>query len=220
MATFGEEREKSKVLIGSMKSFIDPYFTTNSSEQWDLCSFAKSFDESVFSRKNCLYFYKEGLQNIIKSPNFDDEQKAKAKEFLDTYEVQKKRNSKMLEALENKANSCSTRSAIFQDRLTLLVDIAKSANATLNTTFTQADISVSGSKTPEQQIMTRSTGYDTSPEQSPEYIPRLIFNQVNSNPSIAGNKHYLDSEEEDDTEEEYNENQTIIGGQNTSWIVN
>ncbi|CAG8746246.1 8964_t:CDS:2, partial [Gigaspora margarita] len=215
-----EEREKSKFLIGSMKSFIDPHFITTASELWDLCSFAKLLNESAFSRELCLYLYKEGLQNIIKSTDFDYEQKAKAKAFLDIYEVQEKQNSTFLEALENKSNSCSAKSTIFQDRHALLVDIAKSSNATLNTSFTQADVLVSGSKTPEQQIMNRSTGYDTSPEQSPEYIPRLIFNQVDSNPSIAGNKHYIDSDEEDDTEEEYNANQTIIGGQVASWIVN
>ncbi|RIB14429.1 hypothetical protein C2G38_2144057 [Gigaspora rosea] len=92
------------------------YLNNGTSEQWDLCSFAKLFDESVFIRENCLYLYKEGLQNIIKSTNFDDEQKAKANAFLDTYEVQIKQSSTILEALENKSNSCSAKSTIFQDR--------------------------------------------------------------------------------------------------------
>ncbi|CAG8500496.1 16455_t:CDS:2 [Racocetra fulgida] len=63
--------------------------------------------------------------------------------------------------------------------------------------------------------MTRSTGYDTFPEQSPKYISRLIFNQVDSNSFIASNKHHLNSEEEDDTKEKYNTNQTIIGDANS-----
>jgi hypothetical protein len=106
-----------KLKSSSMKGFVDPYFINNPLEKWDLCSFAKSFEESEFTRKNCLYFYKEGLRNISNSPEFDDKQKDKAKELLFSYKEQKKQNSKMLEALENKTHSYAARTAIFQDRV-------------------------------------------------------------------------------------------------------
>ncbi|CAI2186023.1 3461_t:CDS:2 [Funneliformis geosporum] len=184
---------------GTMKGFVDPYFVINSLENWDLCSFAKSFEESKFTRKNCLYFYKEGLKNICNMPEFDDKQKDKAKELLFSYKEQKKQNLKMLEALENKNNSYSARSVIFQDRLALLVDTAKSANATLNVTFAQAMLLAS----PEQYPLGQSPLEQSPlPEQS-----RHDVNQVSLNPFLAGSKHDRE-EEEDNSEEEYNADQT------------
>ena len=71
---------KGKLKSGSLKDFD---FVINPLEKWDLCSFAKSFEESEFTRKNCLYFYKEGLRNISNSPEFiNDKQRNKAQELL------------------------------------------------------------------------------------------------------------------------------------------
>jgi len=106
--------------LGSLKGFIDPYFFTNPLEKWDLCSFAKAFNTSGFTKKDCLYFYREGLQNIPNSPEYNDEQKVQAEKLFKTYNEQKKQNSQMLEALENKSNSHSARSAIFQNRVSAL----------------------------------------------------------------------------------------------------
>ncbi|KAF0472040.1 hypothetical protein F8M41_025089 [Gigaspora margarita] len=187
-----------------------------------LVLFRQVINESAFSRELCLYLYKEDYR-ILSSQPILMEQKAKAKAFLDIYEVQEKQNSTFLEALENKSNSCSAKSTIFQDRLKLYIACTISLHCKIFQRHIKYVIHPSRcfSEWVENTGTTnydRSTGYDTSPEQSPEYIPRLIFNQVDSNPSIAGNKHYIDSDEEDDTEEEYNANQTIIGGQDASWI--
>jgi len=54
-----------------------------------------------------------------------------------------------------------------------------------------------------------------------ETFPRYIYNQPQPDPFVddsQGTKRGRDVEEEDD--EEYNVNQTIIGGKSTDWIVN
>ncbi|CAG8663412.1 6576_t:CDS:2, partial [Funneliformis mosseae] len=124
----------TEISEGTMKGFIDPYFFTTPFELWSLCSFIDAHVGPGFSKKDCLYFYKEGLQNICKSSEFDDEQKTMAKKLIDTYKADKKKSD------------------MLQNRLKLLANTARSANSTLYTTFTQADVSVSCYKTPERQI--------------------------------------------------------------------
>lgn len=47
------------------------------------------------------------------------------------------------------------------------------------------------------------------------------INEFSLNLFVAGSKHNLNiEEEEDDIKEEYNANQIIIGGGNISWVVN
>ncbi|CAG8695477.1 15027_t:CDS:2, partial [Dentiscutata heterogama] len=85
--------------------------------------------------------------------------------------------------------------------LKLLANTARSANSTIYTVFTQADVSVSGHKVQEKQI---TTGYD------------LLTTDPNPE-SSQGIKRDLDNEVD---EEEYDAKRTIIGGKSTSWIVN
>jgi len=50
-----------------------------------------------------------------------------------------------------------------------------------------------------------------------------VYRQFEPSPFISysqGRKHEREPEEEDDTEEEYNADETIIGGGNVSWVVN
>ncbi|CAG8635926.1 2983_t:CDS:2 [Ambispora leptoticha] len=99
---------------------------------WKLCSFIDAHVGPGFLKKDCLYFYKEGLQNIS----------------------DKKKCAKLLKLHENKITAHLVRSDMLQNRLKLLANTARSANSTLYTTFTQADVSVSCYKTPEKQITT------------------------------------------------------------------
>jgi hypothetical protein len=66
--------------------------------------------------------------------------------------------------------------------------------------------------------------YSASPEQSPlEQSPspeQPSINEISLNPFVVGSKHGRDIEEEEDNiEEEYNADKTIIGGGNVSWVV-
>ena len=82
-----------------------------------------------------------------------------------------------------------------------MANTARSANSTIYTTFTQADVSVSGHKVQENQI---TTGYD--------------FLTINPNPEPSqGIKRDLDNEVD---KEEYGAERTIVGGKSTSWVVN
>ncbi|CAG8711368.1 16730_t:CDS:2, partial [Funneliformis caledonium] len=160
-----------------------------------------------------------GLQNICKSSEFDEFDKFAAKKLIDTYKEDKRKCTKLL-------NSHSARMAILQNRFSLLVSTAKSANATINATFTEADDSLRRLETPKN--ITRATGhsckspdqFDTSPDQS-EIVPRRLFNQAELDFFVAGpqsSKRNHDSEEGDDTED-YSADQTITGGKNISWVV-
>jgi len=65
----------------AMKGFIDKYFFTNLPNNWSLESFVLEHNGPGYVKKNCLYLYKEGLQNIYKSSEFDDEVKSVAKKI-------------------------------------------------------------------------------------------------------------------------------------------
>ncbi|CAI2178435.1 16937_t:CDS:2 [Funneliformis geosporum] len=170
----------TEILEGStMKGFIDPYFFITPFGLWKLWSFIDVHAGPGFLKKDCLYFYKEGLQNICKSSKFDDEQKTMAKNLIDTYKADK-------------------------NRLKLLANTARSANSTLYTTFTQADVSVSCYKTPEKQI---TTDHDISPIEPNPFIVE----------SSQGRKH--DLEDESNSEEEYDAEQIIVCGKSISWLV-
>ncbi|CAI2196804.1 17600_t:CDS:2, partial [Funneliformis geosporum] len=202
----------------AMKGFIDKYFFTNLPNNWSLESFVLEHNEPGYVKKDCLYLYKEGLQNIYKSSEFDDEVKSVAKKLIETYEEDKKKCTNLLD-------SHSARATIHQNRLSLLVSKAKSANATIDAVFTEADTSLQGVKTPTPKNVPRETEhFYTSPEQfdaTSPVLPRRLFSQVEpdffvENPQ--GSKRNRDSEEGDDTEE-FNADQTITGGKNVVWFV-
>ncbi|CAG8596669.1 14412_t:CDS:2 [Funneliformis mosseae] len=204
----------------NMKGFIDKYFFTNLPNVWSLESFVLEHDRTGYVKKNCLYLYKEGLQNICKSSEFDDEVKSVAKKLVETYEEDKRKCTNLLD-------SRSARADILRNRLSLLVSKAKSANDTIDAVFTEADASLRGIETPTPKNITRETEhFYTTPEQldetSPEILPRRLFSQVESDSYVVnpqGSKRDRDSEEEGDDTEEFNADQTITGGKNVSWVV-
>ena len=110
----------TEISEGTMKGFIDPYFFTTPFELWSLCSFIDAHVGPGFSKKDCLYFYKEGLQNICKSSEFDDEQKTMAKKLIDTYKADKKKCAELLKLHENKITAHSVRSDMLQNRVSIL----------------------------------------------------------------------------------------------------
>ncbi|CAG8690770.1 4096_t:CDS:2, partial [Racocetra fulgida] len=67
----------------TIKEFVDPYFRTTPFEQWKLSSFIEMRSGPGFVKSDCLYFYKEELQNISKSLEFDDEQKTMALKLIE-----------------------------------------------------------------------------------------------------------------------------------------
>ncbi|CAG8720464.1 13083_t:CDS:2, partial [Acaulospora morrowiae] len=184
----------------TMKDFIDPYFFTTPFEQWKLSSFIETCSGPGFVKRDCLYSYKEGLQNIRKSSEFDDEQKTMALKLIENYKVDKKKCAELLKTHENQVIAHSTRSGILRDRFELLANTARSANSTIYTTFTQADAFVTGHKVQEKQI---TADYD------------FLTIDPNSE-SSQGIKRDLDEVDE----EEYDAELTIVGGKSTSWVVN
>ncbi|CAG8622446.1 7118_t:CDS:2 [Funneliformis mosseae] len=158
---------------GFMKGYIDPYFYTTPSEQWSLNTFITTYNGQSL--------------------------KEMAEKLIETYRADKKECAYLIDIPEGK----SAKTAILRNRFELLIESAKSANATLNATFTEADASVSGYQTSDQQVM-RSTNYETNPF-------NIEFSQKR--------KCAFDTEEEEESEEEYNADKTIIGGRNTTWVV-
>ncbi|CAI2194324.1 4098_t:CDS:1, partial [Funneliformis geosporum] len=74
----------------TMKGFIDKYFSTNPPNKWSLESFILEHDGPEYVKKDCLYFYKEDLQNICKSSEFDNAGKLMTKRLIETYKKDKK----------------------------------------------------------------------------------------------------------------------------------
>ncbi|GET01663.1 hypothetical protein GLOIN_2v654938 [Rhizophagus clarus] len=68
-----ETSSSGMTLETNMKGFIDKYFFTNLPNVWSLESFVLEHDGPGYVKRDCLYLYKEGLQNICKSSEFDDE---------------------------------------------------------------------------------------------------------------------------------------------------
>ncbi len=56
----------------TMKGFINIYFFTDLSNNWNLEFFILEKNRPEYAKKNCLYLYKESLQNIYKSFEFDN----------------------------------------------------------------------------------------------------------------------------------------------------
>lgn len=202
-----------------MKGYIDPYFYTTPSEQWNLSTFITTYNGSSLVKEKILYFYKEGLLNICQSSDFSYEQKETAENLIDSYRADKKECAYLFDVPKSK----SVKTAILQNRVSilhylneifslllqlnyvqfeLLIESAKSANATLNATFIEADASVSEYQSSDQQV--RSTNYESNP-----------FNTGFS----QKRKYAFDTEEEEDSGEEYNADKTIVGGRNTTWVV-
>jgi len=63
---------KSNSLEMTMKGFINIYFFTDLSNNWNLEFFILEKNRPEYAKKNCLYLYKESLQNIYKSFEFDN----------------------------------------------------------------------------------------------------------------------------------------------------
>ncbi|RIB20825.1 hypothetical protein C2G38_2178333 [Gigaspora rosea] len=174
-----------------MKELVDPYFLTTPFEQWKLSSFIETRSGPGFVKRDCLYFYKEGLQNICKSSEFDDEQKAMALKLIEKFKEDKKQCAELLKTREN--HQVTARSI-------------RSANSTIYTTFTQADVSVSGLKVQKNQIYEFCNDY---PNFDDDFLTTTDLNPESS----QGIKHNLDNEV-DDAE------RSIVGGKSTSWVVN
>ncbi|RIA88162.1 hypothetical protein C1645_775670 [Glomus cerebriforme] len=195
-----ETSSSDMTLEMNMKGFIDKYFFTNLSNMWSLESFVLKHDRPGYIKKNCLYLYKEELQNICKLSEFNDEVKS----------VAKKKCTNLLDF-------CSARADILQNRLSLLVSKVKSANDTIDAVFTEADVSL------RERNGTFYTTWEQFDETSPEILPRHhLFSQVKSDSYVVNlqdSKHDRDSEEEEDDTEEFNVDQTITGGKNVFWIV-
>lgn len=73
-----------------MKGYIDPYFYTTPSEQWNLSTFITTYNGSSLVKEKILYFYKEGLLNICQSPDFSYKQKETAENLIESYRANKK----------------------------------------------------------------------------------------------------------------------------------
>ncbi|CAG8556805.1 12437_t:CDS:2 [Cetraspora pellucida] len=109
--------------------------------------------EPDFIKSNCLYFYKEELQNICKLSEFDDKQKTMALKLIEKYEIDKKKYAELLKTYKNQITAYSIKLDIFKNRLKLLANIARFANFIIYIMFIQANISVSRHKVQEKQIM-------------------------------------------------------------------
>ncbi|CAG8802192.1 16231_t:CDS:10 [Gigaspora margarita] len=141
----------------TIKDFINPCFLTTPFKQYKLSSFIETHSGPGFVKSNCLYFYKEELQNICKLLEFDDEQKTMALKLIEKYKVDKKECAELIKTYENQVTARSIRSGILKNRLKLLANTTRSANSTTYVTFTQVDISISGHKVQKKQI---TTSYD------------------------------------------------------------
>ncbi|CAG8458316.1 456_t:CDS:1 [Dentiscutata erythropus] len=87
-----------------MKGFINSYFFSTSSDEWELSSFIETYNEHkpIFSKQNCFYHYKESLQNICNTPKFNSNDKDMARSLLKSFNEDK---DKYVELIKNQQNS-------------------------------------------------------------------------------------------------------------------